>query len=1096
MRTKRITAFLFAAILVFESIMGGMVPVSAQVVSEAAVIEATETTVVETDVADEPASEAEVVHSGTDGALYWEIDENGHLTISGTGDYEDRLSLGSQDRWDAYKDEIKSATVNVTGITTTSMMFAGCDNMKSVDLSGLEMVNVLNTSSMFYGCSSLQSLDISKCNISRVEDMSYMFFGCTNLKEVIISTYDSQINTSNVTTMNSMFSGCSSLESLDISKFDTNKVTDMESMFEGCDKLRCLITAGKQSLKADMELPVPNSNYSWKYQPTGEIVTVVDGVGTYIREVSGTDGDLLWSIDADGHLTISGNGDYAEGAWLTYKDEIKSAAVKVTGIMTMQSMFSGCSNMTTLDLTELDASKVTNMYCAFAHCSGLTELDLTGLDTSNVESMWYMFLGCSGLKTLKLTGTDTAFNTSIVTSMYGMFSGCSGLTELDLTGLDTGNVKNMSCMFTGCKGLTGLKLTGLNTEKVETMFQMFYDCKGLTSLDLSELNTENVTDMGSMFYGCSGLKTLKLHAPNTKFNTNKVTNMFSMFDGCSSLESLKLAGPDTKFDTSSVTSMGCMFRGCSSLKTLDLKEFDTSLVTSMSQMFSGCDNLTTLIAPENRTATDMELPAKQDYIWKYQPSGETVSLVTTAGTYTRRIGAIDGALSWDIDESGRLTISGKGDYKKISWLTYKDEIKSATVNVTGITSLSRMFEGCIGLTELDLTGLDTSAVTDADYMLFDCDNLTTIIASGNKSSVDMELPVTNHIWKYQPTGTSVVKITEAGTYVREEELGEQVPPSTPNTPSTPGTGGDLGVSDSSGDLEPKVETKVEIKADGSVTKTETTTEPSGEKAVKVVSTSKDQEKETIVDMKYDASAQLTDVAIEVIHVVKSSKMTINLKELKTLVDQVSLGNTAYIQPLGSSDFHSQNMDTVGACYEEVQDSLGVAQKRANVSVKVSAKSSSGQKKYSVAIKKTDLTKKKFVVFASDKNNNAVMVNTKKNTAKVNKKKDLTLKIAKSGNYQVQNTKDAAKTNKKIIKTVKPKKSNVTVKKGKSTSFKLATKCNKDNIQKITYSSNSSSVKVNKKGKMQAKSKGTAKVTATVTMKNGAKKKIKMKVKVS
>ena len=115
---------------------------------------------------------------------------------------------------------------------------------------------------------------------------------------------------------------------------------------------------------------------------------------------------------------------------------------------------------------------------------------------------------------------------------------------------------------------------------------------------------------------------------------------------------------------------------------------------------------------------------------------------------------------------------------------------------------------------------------------------------------------------------------------------------------------------------------------------------------------------------------------------------------------------------------------------------------------------------------------------------------------MNKKKDLTIKIAKSGNYQLQNTNDAKKTNKKIIKTVKPQKSSVTVKNGKSTSFTLSKKCNKENISKITYSSDNSKVKVTKKGKIQAKASGSAKVTATVTMKNGQKKKIKMKVKVS
>ena len=37
-----------------------------------------------------------------------------------------------------------------------------------------------------------------------------------------------------------MFKGCSSLTSIDISKFNTEKVTDMKSMFDGCLSLKSI----------------------------------------------------------------------------------------------------------------------------------------------------------------------------------------------------------------------------------------------------------------------------------------------------------------------------------------------------------------------------------------------------------------------------------------------------------------------------------------------------------------------------------------------------------------------------------------------------------------------------------------------------------------------------------------------------------------------------------------------------------------------------------------------------------------------------------------------------------------------------------------
>ena len=57
-----------------------------------------------------------------------------------------------------------------------------------------------------------------------------------------------------------------------------------------------------------------------------------------------------------------------------------------------------------------------------------------------------MFSGCSSLKQLNLSN----FNTNNVTDMVGMFSGCSSLEELNLSNFNTKNVTNMECMFSWC----------------------------------------------------------------------------------------------------------------------------------------------------------------------------------------------------------------------------------------------------------------------------------------------------------------------------------------------------------------------------------------------------------------------------------------------------------------------------------------------------------------------------------------------------------------------------------------------------------------------------------------------------------------------
>ena len=81
----------------------------------------------------------------------------------------------------------------------------------------------------------------------------------------------------------------------------------------------------------------------------------------------------------------------------------------------------------------------------FSYCSSLTSLDLSNFNTNNVTNMGSMFYNCSSLISLNLSN----FNTNNVTNMGGMFSDCSSLTYLDLSNFNTNNVKEMWAIFSG-----------------------------------------------------------------------------------------------------------------------------------------------------------------------------------------------------------------------------------------------------------------------------------------------------------------------------------------------------------------------------------------------------------------------------------------------------------------------------------------------------------------------------------------------------------------------------------------------------------------------------------------------------------------------
>ena len=141
----------------------------------------------------------------------------------------------------------------------------------------------------------------------------------------------------------------------------------------------------------------------------------------------------------------------------------------------------------------------------FKNCKALETISgLEYLNTANVTDMNSMFSGCSALKSLDLT----TFNTENVRDMNFMFLKCSALTSLDLKNFKTARVKHMSYMFDECSALTSLDLKKFNTENVTDMYNMFDGCSDLTSLDLTNFNTANVERMQEMFKGCSTLQSI------------------------------------------------------------------------------------------------------------------------------------------------------------------------------------------------------------------------------------------------------------------------------------------------------------------------------------------------------------------------------------------------------------------------------------------------------------------------------------------------------------------------------------------------------------------------------------------------------------
>lgn len=141
----------------------------------------------------------------------------------------------------------------------------------------------------------------------------------------------------------------------------------------------------------------------------------------------------------------------------------------------------------------------------------------------NVTSTYYMFSRCSSLTSLDLSN----FNTSQVTNMNYMFYYCNKLINLNLSNFDTSNVIDMSDMFEQCQRLTELDLSNFNTSNVTSMSSMFQYCNELTSLDLSNFDMTKVVKLNNIFTNCKNLKNLKSFKNLGKGYTSKTVNYSS-----------------------------------------------------------------------------------------------------------------------------------------------------------------------------------------------------------------------------------------------------------------------------------------------------------------------------------------------------------------------------------------------------------------------------------------------------------------------------------------------------------------------------------------------------------------------------------------
>jgi surface protein len=309
----------------------------------------------------------------------------------------------------------------------------------------------------------------------------------------------------------------------DISQVD---ITTAESKFWNVEN-RIKVVEYKFTNSSDL-IPVFNEGFVYTYED------IVDGTMTT---------KTIYSTELPTKISFNGATRLLE---VLYLDS--------SNITDASNMFYGCTKLTNIvGIKDWDVRKVTTMYMMFTSCTSLTELDLSNWEPSSLITMYGMFYKCSKITSIKL-GKG---NTPVLTSTEGMFNSCLELLNIDFGGLNVSNVNNMGGMFS--------------------------DCRKLKSLNISHWDVSKVTNFGAIFRRCNSLLELNL----SNWNLSSAENVSTMFESCASIVSLDLSN----LVVENVRTLSGLFQSCSSLVTLNLSGWHLEKDVSITNLFNKCDKL-------------------------------------------------------------------------------------------------------------------------------------------------------------------------------------------------------------------------------------------------------------------------------------------------------------------------------------------------------------------------------------------------------------------------------------------------------------------------------------------------------------------------
>ena len=409
--------------------------------------------------------------------------------------------------------------------------------------------------------------------------------------------------------------------------------------------------------------------------------------------------DVIATLYEDGVLEFSGTGDI-EKYYSIYNEETGEETEKFAPWYD-DTYFYGINHIV---FAKNNTIQPTSTSYLFYELTNVTSVDVSNLDTSLVTDMSYMFNYCTSLT--EITGLKN-LNTSNVINMEGAFESCRSLNSLDLSGWNTSKVTSMAYMFEGCTDLVSLDLSGWNTSKVTNMVFMFGGSISLTEIKgLESLNTSNVIEMDNMFYNCQSLS-----GSITIMNSN-ISYYEAVFEGCSTATGSKFIVNYTNTYTKAMAQEIVNTKSSNSNVVLYIppanlingEDFNTAI-----EFFGNSDSIQFL----NEPPTD--------------PTPGDILLVSEATSPVKAYMALlpTGEIIVYPEEAGSPLVANKSCYR----MFYKISVTSINFNnfdTSNVTNMEAMFRGCDRLMLLDLSKFNTSKVTNMKSMFNGCSMLESI----------------------------------------------------------------------------------------------------------------------------------------------------------------------------------------------------------------------------------------------------------------------------------------------------------------------------------------------------------------------------------